>query len=100
MVWSERKTHLQEARDVPLVTDAHGHYILEEPEERAGIALLGPGLMQQAVEFEEQTTGPLCEEKITVERVAETLSPFWISSCAKVAYSSTQIEITYGFKCA
>lgn len=63
VVGSERKTHLQEARDVPLVADAHGHHILEEPEERAVITLLGPSLVQQAVELEEQTTGALCEER-------------------------------------
>lgn len=52
-VGSERKAHLQEARDVPLVADAHGHHVLKEPEEGASVTLLRPSLMQQAVKLEE-----------------------------------------------
>lgn len=54
--WSD----LQEARYVPLIADAHGHHVLEEPEERPLIPLLRPGLVEQPVELEEEATGALC----------------------------------------
>lgn len=49
-----RAPHLQEARDVPLVVDAHGDHVLEHPEERPVLSFFGLGLAQQAVELEEQ----------------------------------------------
>lgn len=49
-----RAPHLQEARDVPLVVDAHGDHVLEHPEERPVLPFFGLGLAQQAVELEEQ----------------------------------------------
>lgn len=53
-------THLEEARDVPLVAHAHGHHVLEEPEEGPVVALLGPGFMEEAVKLEEEPPGALC----------------------------------------
>lgn len=54
-----RSTDLQEAGDVPLVAHAHGHHVLEEPEEGPVVALLGPRFVQQAVELEEEAPGAL-----------------------------------------
>lgn len=50
-------THLQEARDVPLVVDAHGHHVLKHPEEGTVLSFFGLGFAQQAVELEKQ---PAC----------------------------------------
>lgn len=47
-------THLQEARDVPLVIDAHCHHVLKHPEEGTVLSFFGLGLAQQAVELEKQ----------------------------------------------
>lgn len=50
-------THLQEARDVPLVIDAHGHHVLKHPEEGTVFSFFGLGLAQQAVKLEKQPPG-------------------------------------------
>lgn len=51
--------YLKKSRDVPLVTNAHGHHILKEPKEGAIISLLGPRIMQEAVELKEETASAL-----------------------------------------
>lgn len=61
MSWSNQGCwlYLEKSRDVPLVTNAHGHHILKEPEEGAVISLLGPRIMQEAVELKEEPASAL-----------------------------------------
>lgn len=53
-------THCQESGDVFLVIHFHGHNILEHPEERTVVTLLGACIIQQMVKLEEEPSCALC----------------------------------------
>lgn len=57
---NHHRVTLQETRDVTLIVDAHGGHVLKEPEEGTLLPLLGLGLVQKAVELEEQSPRAFC----------------------------------------
>lgn len=73
-----RSADLQEAGDVPLVVDAHGHHVLEHPEERTVFSFFGLGLAQQAVELKKQPSCSSWSKPDSHQGLVTTLRVFGI----------------------